>query len=189
MGLADRACSELGRLILVAPPNPGLQCIALVAPLRRPIEDRVVAHQELDSAPGGRIGLVTQVTDSTTETVTAPPISWSYLDQHSATASCPPVGVVAWPLRVLDVDNVRVCQTLHQSERCFSLPTRAMASKNRRTISTFSSDIAYSDSPAASRASARFPKLLMRITLGPRNVQSVKYPTSVGTPLARPTAR
>src|ERR671936_34289 len=38
--------------------DPGLEPIALVAPPRHPVEDRVVAHQELDSAPPGRIGLV-----------------------------------------------------------------------------------------------------------------------------------
>ena len=32
--------------------------VALVASLRHPVQDRVVAHQELDPAPRGRIGLV-----------------------------------------------------------------------------------------------------------------------------------
>jgi hypothetical protein len=52
---------EIGRRasdVLVAAANPGLERIALVAPLRHTVEDRVVAHQELDPAPCGRIGLV-----------------------------------------------------------------------------------------------------------------------------------
>ena len=38
--------------------NSGLERIALVAPRRGPVEDPVVAHQELDPAPRGRISLV-----------------------------------------------------------------------------------------------------------------------------------
>ena len=44
--------------VLVVAADPGLERVALVAPLRRPVQDRVVAHQELDPAPRGRIGLV-----------------------------------------------------------------------------------------------------------------------------------
>src|SRR5271169_2024911 len=44
--------------VLVMAADPGLERVALVAPLRRPVEDRVVAHQELDPAPRGPIGLV-----------------------------------------------------------------------------------------------------------------------------------
>ena len=38
--------------------DPHLEPIALVAAFRRPVEDRVVAHQELDPAAARRIGLV-----------------------------------------------------------------------------------------------------------------------------------
>src|SRR3954453_23476887 len=44
--------------VLVIAANPGLERLALVASLRRPVQDRVVAHQELDPAEGGPIGLV-----------------------------------------------------------------------------------------------------------------------------------
>src|SRR5262245_57589571 len=46
----------LGVFIMAA--DPGLERLALVASLRHPVEDRVVAHQELHPAPRGRIGLV-----------------------------------------------------------------------------------------------------------------------------------
>ena len=39
-------------------PDPKLEGTVLVAPLRRPVEDPVVAHQELDAAAGGRVGPV-----------------------------------------------------------------------------------------------------------------------------------
>jgi len=55
-GFAASSSSALDVLVVAA--DPGLERIALVASLRRPVEDRVVAHQELDPAPGGRIGLV-----------------------------------------------------------------------------------------------------------------------------------
>src|SRR5436190_342513 len=48
--------SGLGVLVMTA--DPGLERLALVAPLRHPVEDRVVAHQELPPAPRGRVGLV-----------------------------------------------------------------------------------------------------------------------------------
>src|SRR3954453_9580763 len=44
--------------VLVVAANPGLEGLALVASLRRAVEDRVVAHQELDAAEGGAVGLV-----------------------------------------------------------------------------------------------------------------------------------
>src|SRR5580704_3652284 len=44
--------------ILVMAADPGLERFALAAPLRRPVEDRVVTHQELDPAACRRIGLV-----------------------------------------------------------------------------------------------------------------------------------
>src|SRR4029453_19229154 len=45
-------------VVLVVAAEPGLPCVALVSALGRPVQDRVVAHQELDPTPGGRIGLV-----------------------------------------------------------------------------------------------------------------------------------
>ena len=47
---------SLGVLVVAA--EPELEPIVLVAALRRSVEDRVVAHQELEPAPPGRIGLV-----------------------------------------------------------------------------------------------------------------------------------
>src|SRR5829696_6497862 len=45
-------------VVLVVSPDPELGFIVLVTPLRRPVEDRVVAHQELQSTGGGRVGVV-----------------------------------------------------------------------------------------------------------------------------------
>src|SRR4029453_6702080 len=45
-------------VVLVVAAGPGLPCVALILALGRPVQDRVVAHQELDPTPGGRIGLV-----------------------------------------------------------------------------------------------------------------------------------
>src|SRR5919108_5852884 len=47
--------------VLVAAADPGLERLALVPSARRPVEDGVVAHQKLDAAPGGRIGLVDDI--------------------------------------------------------------------------------------------------------------------------------
>ena len=44
--------------VLVMAADPGLERLALVAAFGSPVEDRVVAHQELDPARRGRIGLV-----------------------------------------------------------------------------------------------------------------------------------
>lgn len=44
--------------VLVVPADPHLERVALVPPLRRPVEDPVVAHRELDAAGRGRVGLV-----------------------------------------------------------------------------------------------------------------------------------
>src|SRR4029434_4257883 len=44
--------------VLVVAAEPELPAVALVAALGHPVQDRVVAHQELHPAPGGRIGLV-----------------------------------------------------------------------------------------------------------------------------------
>src|SRR5262245_47387887 len=44
--------------VLVVAVDPELEPIALVAALRRAVEDRVIAHQELNPAPGIRVGLV-----------------------------------------------------------------------------------------------------------------------------------
>src|ERR1700733_14103418 len=44
--------------VLVMAADPGLERVALVASPRRPVEDRVVGHQELDPAARGRISLV-----------------------------------------------------------------------------------------------------------------------------------
>src|SRR5262249_59701414 len=44
--------------VLVVSADPELETIALIAALRRPIEDSVVAHQELDPATPGRVGVV-----------------------------------------------------------------------------------------------------------------------------------
>src|SRR5215208_5549035 len=52
-----RALSS-GLLVLVVSPDPELEGTVLVAPLRRPVENWVVAHQELDPAGPSRIGLV-----------------------------------------------------------------------------------------------------------------------------------
>src|SRR6266566_9736941 len=45
-------------VVLVMAANPELEPIGLVATFRRPVKDRVVAHQELDPTPPGRIALV-----------------------------------------------------------------------------------------------------------------------------------
>jgi hypothetical protein len=45
-------------VVFVVAADLELEPIALVAAFRRPVEDRVVAHQELDPAAPGRIGLV-----------------------------------------------------------------------------------------------------------------------------------
>src|SRR2546429_3353431 len=45
-------------VVFVVAADPELEPVALVAAFRRPVEDRVVAHQELDPAAPGRIGLV-----------------------------------------------------------------------------------------------------------------------------------
>src|SRR5690349_13991588 len=45
-------------VVFVMAADPHLESVALVAAFRRPVEDRVVAHQELDPAGPGRIGLV-----------------------------------------------------------------------------------------------------------------------------------
>src|SRR5688572_1456916 len=47
-----------GAVVLVVPADPQLEPIVLVAAFRRPVEDRVVAHEELDPTPPGRIALV-----------------------------------------------------------------------------------------------------------------------------------
>jgi hypothetical protein len=44
-------------VVFVVASDPQLQPVALVAAFRCPVEDRVVAHQELDPAGAGRIGL------------------------------------------------------------------------------------------------------------------------------------
>src|SRR5215207_11595125 len=54
-GLLQRGSTMI---VLVVSPDPELGRVALVAPLRRAVEDPVVAHQELDSASPSRIGLV-----------------------------------------------------------------------------------------------------------------------------------
>src|SRR5512132_2910005 len=45
-------------LVLVVPADPELPVRALVAALRCVVEDRVVAHQELQSTPRRRVGVV-----------------------------------------------------------------------------------------------------------------------------------
>src|SRR5215203_2503302 len=45
-------------VVLVVSADPELEGTILVAPLRRPVENWVVAHQELDPASPSRIGLV-----------------------------------------------------------------------------------------------------------------------------------
>src|SRR5262244_2297420 len=45
-------------VVFVVAADPELEPVALVAAFRRPVEDRVVAHQELDPAAPGRIGVV-----------------------------------------------------------------------------------------------------------------------------------
>src|ERR687898_558199 len=44
--------------VFVVAAEPELPAVALVAALGHAVEDRVVAHEELHPAPGGRIGLV-----------------------------------------------------------------------------------------------------------------------------------
>src|SRR6478672_312866 len=62
-----------------------------------------------------------------------------------------------------------------------------MASTMRRTTSTFSWDITYSESPAASRASARSKYSSPRTSLPSRIVKMIARYQSAGTPLARPS--
>jgi hypothetical protein len=50
-----------------------------------------------------------------------------------------------------------------------------LPSQVRRTISTFSCDIAYSESPAASRVSSRPLRFSMRITARPRKYLEVPH--------------
>src|SRR5829696_1443307 len=45
-------------VVLVVAAEPGLPCVALVTALGHPVQERVVAHQELHPTPGGRIALV-----------------------------------------------------------------------------------------------------------------------------------
>src|SRR5947209_1366214 len=44
--------------VFVVPPDPELPCLALVPGLRRPVEEPVVRHQELDPATRHRIRLI-----------------------------------------------------------------------------------------------------------------------------------
>src|ERR1700733_13799046 len=55
---ASATISSRASGVLVMAANPGLERVALVASPRRPVQDRVVAHQELDPAARGRVGLV-----------------------------------------------------------------------------------------------------------------------------------
>src|SRR5207248_57062 len=48
----------VGSGVLVMAANPVLAMMALVPPLRQTVEDRVIPHQELDTAPVGRVCLV-----------------------------------------------------------------------------------------------------------------------------------
>src|SRR5580693_9224001 len=57
-GADSATMSSRGLDVLVMAADPGLERVALAAPLRRPVQDGVVAHQELDPARGGRIRLV-----------------------------------------------------------------------------------------------------------------------------------
>ncbi len=57
-GAVSAMISSSALRVLVMAADPGLERLPLVAPLRHPVEDRVVAHQELHPAPRGRIGLV-----------------------------------------------------------------------------------------------------------------------------------
>src|SRR5687768_4529834 len=45
-------------VVLVMAADPELEPIVLVAAFRRPVKDRVVAHEELEPTPPGLIGLV-----------------------------------------------------------------------------------------------------------------------------------
>ena len=45
-------------VVFVVAANPELPSLVLVAPLRRPVEEPVVGHQELDPATGRRVRLV-----------------------------------------------------------------------------------------------------------------------------------
>src|SRR5512133_2859686 len=47
-----------GVAVLVVAAEPELPAVALVAALGHPVQDRVVAHQELHPPPGGRIALI-----------------------------------------------------------------------------------------------------------------------------------
>ena len=86
------------------------------------------------------------------------------------------------PARVDDAD-LGVEQRRH---RHASQSPRSSASKAARTISTFSCDIAYSDSPAASRASTRSSNTRQR-TIFPRAACiRARRSISTSTPLASP---
>src|SRR6476660_4336321 len=50
--------TSLRRFVSVVSADPELPILALVAPLRRVVEDRVVRHDELQPAPGRRVGVV-----------------------------------------------------------------------------------------------------------------------------------
>src|SRR5438067_187934 len=56
--VGNLATWRCGRRVLVVPTDPDLERVALVTALRCAVEDRVVAHQEVDPAPPGRIGMV-----------------------------------------------------------------------------------------------------------------------------------
>src|SRR5271166_3943677 len=58
LGAESATISSHALDVLVMAADPGLERVALVAPLRRPVQDGVVAHQELDPARRGRIRLV-----------------------------------------------------------------------------------------------------------------------------------
>src|SRR3954447_12610660 len=57
-GSSSRKRSPTRALVLVVPTSPRPGSVAFVASLRCPVEDRVVAHQELDAAGRGGVGLV-----------------------------------------------------------------------------------------------------------------------------------
>ena len=67
-----------------------------------------------------------------------------------------------------------------------SASLRLMASTTCRTIPTFSCDIAYSDSPAASRAGSRSVNPSMRVTLPSRAVHTIQPSKLVPAPLCCP---
>src|SRR5262249_56209098 len=57
-GICDPRAGASRAIVLVVAADPELEPIALVASFRRPVEEPVVAHQELDPATPGRIGVV-----------------------------------------------------------------------------------------------------------------------------------